>query len=162
MNFSYNSGVYHLRCEQELELSLDSAWAFFSSTKNLEMITPSELRFNINSLDTEQAYEGQIITYMIRLNKIFKMNWVTEITSIEEPIRFVDEQRFGPYKMWHHIHTFEASDNGVLMKNNVYFKLPSIPFSKIFFKFYIKPNLENIFGYRREKLSELIQSKKLK
>ena len=161
MNFSYHSGVYRLHCEQQLPLSIDKAWKFFSSPRNLQSITPDDLQFEIKSLDSEDAYPGQIICYRIRLNALLKMNWVTEITQVEDKRRFIDEQRYGPYKMWHHIHHFEENEDGVLMTDDIYFKIPFGPFSHLLFKFYIKKNLENIFNFRREKLEVMVKESKI-
>jgi len=159
MEFSKHSGTYKLSNKQFLPVSLKSAWLFFSNPKNLQVITPDDLDFRITSIDGEKAYTGQIITYSIKLNKIIKMNWVTEITHLKENEYFVDEQRFGPYKMWHHIHKFEEVEGGVLMTDIVYFKLPFPLFSTIAYKIYVKKNLKNIFTHRETQLESLIQSK---
>jgi ligand-binding SRPBCC domain-containing protein len=37
---------------------------------------------------------------------------MTVITAVKENSYFIDEQRFGPYALWHHKH-FEATENGV-------------------------------------------------
>lgn len=89
------------------------------------------------------------------------MNWITEITHVKEENYFVDEQRFGPYKMWHHLHKFESIDGGVMMIDIVHFKLPFRLFSSLGYHLFIKNKLKTIFKYRQEKLEELIQLKLL-
>lgn len=161
MEFSKNSGTYRLYNQQFLPVSIQSAWSFFSNPANLQAITPDDLDFKITSSDGEKAYPGQIVTYSIKLNKIFKMNWVTEITHIKEEESFVDEQRFGPYKMWHHVHKFEAVDGGVLMTDIVHFKLPFPLFASIAYTLFVKKNLTQIFNFRESQLDTLILSKQL-
>ena len=161
MVFSKNSGTYRLYNEQFLPISIASAWLFFSNPVNLQIITPKELEFKITSLDDEKAYAGQIITYSIKLNKVYKMNWVTEITHVNEGQYFVDEQRFGPYKMWHHLHKFESVKGGVLMKDVVHFKLPFPLLASIVYKIFVKRNLKKIFKHRESQLDILIASKQL-
>ena len=161
MKFSHNSGVYRLFNEQFLPISIETAWSFFSDPKNLQLITPKEMDFKITNPVHEKAYPGQIITYSIKLNR-FRMNWITEITHVEEEDYFVDEQRFGPYKMWHHVHKFKVVDDGVLMTDIVYFKLPFPLFARIAYKLFVKRNLEQIFTHRELQLNTLIQSNQLK
>lgn len=161
MVFSKQSGIYRLYNEQFLPIPIASAWLFFSNPANLQIITPKELEFKITSLDDEKAYAGQIITYSIKLNKIFKMNWVTEITHVKEEQYFVDEQRFGPYKMWHHLHKFEAIEGGVLITDIVHFKLPFPLLASIAYKTFVKRNLKKIFTHRESQLDILISSKQL-
>jgi len=161
MKFSKQSGTYRIYNEQFLPIPIASAWAFFSNPANLEVITPKELEFKITSLDDEKVYAGQIITYSIKLNKVFKMNWVSEITHVEEENYFVDEQLFGPYKMWHHLHKFEAKDGGVLLTDIVHFKLPFPLFASIAFKVFVKRNLMKIFAHRESQLDIIIASKQM-
>ena len=161
MEFSKNSGTYRLYNQQFLPVSLTAAWAFFSDPANLQAITPEDLDFKITSSDGEKAYSGQIITYSIKLNKAFKMNWVTEITHVKEKESFVDEQRFGPYKMWHHVHKFEAVEGGVLMTDIIHFKLPFPLLAPIAYSIFVKKNLTRIFTYRETQLDALISSNQL-
>ena len=161
MEISKQSNIYRLYNQQFLPISKESAWWFFSTPQNLQKITPEELDFRMTSPDEGKVYLGQIITYSIRLNKVFKMNWVTEITGMIDENSFVDEHRFGPYKMWHHRHTFEEVDGGVLMTDVVHFKIPFSLIAPLAYRFFIKQKLKRIFNYRTEKLDELISSNQL-
>lgn len=99
-----HAGIYTLQTKLELPISLNTAWEFFSNPGNLEKITPKGMQFKISSGSYKPMYAGQIITYRVSPFPGFKTNWVTEITQVETGHFFVDEQRFGPYAMWHHEH----------------------------------------------------------
>ena len=157
MFITYNSGIYTLKSEQILPISIEDAWKFFSTPQNLERITPDELSFNITKENLDPVFEGQIITYKIGLFPMIRSNWVTEITNAKENDYFIDEQRFGPYKFWHHLHKFVDLDGQVLMYDEVNFKLPFGFIGRLFYPLVVKPKLERIFNYRKEVLEELFQ-----
>lgn len=142
------SGVYVLRAEQVLNTQLDVAWEFFSNPSNLQKITPKELDFEIVSIPGEQMREGDIITYRIGIFPLVKTNWVTEIKSVIDLNSFIDEQRFGPYTFWHHRHTFQQNDNGVLMVDEIHFRPPFWIFSKFTINLFLAPKLKKIFAFR--------------
>jgi ligand-binding SRPBCC domain-containing protein len=116
--------VYSLYKTQFVPISLDEAWDFFSSPANLEKITPPEMQFVITSPVIEEMYAGQIITYTVKPLPLLKVTWITEITHVEHKKFFVDEQRSGPYKFWHHQHKFKAVAGGVEMTDIVHYALP--------------------------------------
>lgn len=119
------SGIYTLTSEQLLPITLDEAWKFFSTPRNLDKITPEEMKFKITNNPPDKTYVGQMITYKIGIVPFIDSNWVTEITQLVEKEYFVDEQRFGPYAMWHHEHHFEKiSETETLMRDIVNFKMP--------------------------------------
>lgn len=152
----YFSGIYQLRCEQAIDASLAEVWEFFSSPKNLDKITPDDMGFEITSTLVEDTYEGQIITYDIEILPKIKSAWVTEITHYKEREFFVDEQRFGPYKMWHHEHHFKAlSENRVLMTDIVSYKLPLGFLGKLVAGRMIQTKVQSIFQHRKKVIEEL-------
>src|SRR5690606_1572293 len=104
INITKQSGIYTLTSEQILPLSLEKAWEFFTLPTNLDKITPDEMEFRITNNPPNKTYKGQIITYKIGILPGISSNWITEITHLEDRQFFVDEQRFGPYAMWHHEH----------------------------------------------------------
>lgn len=161
MEITKKSGTYRLYTEQFLPVSIESAWNFFSNPINLQKITPSDLNFKIRSFDNLPAYPGQIITYSIGINKLLKMNWVTEITHVQEEKQFVDNQLFGPYKLWHHVHRFEQRDGGIMMIDIVHFKLPFQFISPISYNLFVKKKLMKIFQFREEQLNLLIAKNQL-
>lgn len=151
--------VFDFRMEQSLPLDIHTAWKFFSNPANLSVITPPEMDFRITSGSLpEQMYAGQIITYRVKPIAGFTVNWVTEITQVSEPHFFVDEQRSGPYRLWHHQHHFKEIKGGVLMTDIVHFALPFGYAGRIAGGFLVKKQLQKIFNYREEKLRNLFGS----
>jgi ligand-binding SRPBCC domain-containing protein len=153
ISFKSHSGIHTLYSEQEIPISLKNTWDYFSSPKNLAEITPPEMGFVITSQNEEKAYEGQIISYNVGILPGIRISWVTEITKVKDQHYFVDEQRFGPYSMWHHEHFFEALPNGnTLMKDKISYKIPLGFLGQIMNSILIKKQLNQIFSYRTEKL----------
>lgn len=154
IQFKFHSGIYSLEVSQFIKISLSEAWNFFSSPGNLSKITPDHMGFEITSGIPEKMYTGQIITYKVSPILGIKTNWVTEITHVAEGRFFVDEQRFGPYRMWHHEHHFEVKGDGVLMTDRVSYKLPFGFLGRIAHSLFVKNQLKQIFEYREVYLSK--------
>ena len=110
--------------------------------------------FNITSETTESMFEGQIISYKVSPLLGIKLNWVTEITHVKDNLFFVDEQRFGPYTMWHHEHHFEEIEGMIRMTDKVSFKVPFGFFGRLLVPVLVKPQLRKIFNYRFEILEK--------
>jgi len=151
--------VYRLEAKQFLPISLGEAWDFFSSPKNLATITPVNLGFVILSGADTKMYAGQIIQYKVTPLPLFKATWVTEIKHVENHKFFVDEQRFGPYALWHHKHFFKEIEGGVEMMDIVDYVPPFGVLGRLVNPFIVKPRLMEIFEYRKKKLEELFPSK---
>src|ERR1043165_5271292 len=119
-------GVYRIVEEQKVNASLGEVWRFFCQHRNLQRITPAGMKFRITSNNSEdEIYPGQIITYRLSPLLGIPLFWMTEITHVVPERMFVDEQRRGPYSMWHHEHHFsEAPDGGTLMRDIVHYQLP--------------------------------------
>lgn len=150
--------IYRLQYEQLLNTTLDKAWAFFSGAENLQKITPSYMRFDITSPETNKpVYAGQIITYKIHPVLGIPLDWMTEITHVKEGQYFVDEQRKGPYGFWHHQHHFEETATGVKMTDIVHYALPFGIFGQLAHAIFVKKQLAAIFSYRKEKVEELFK-----
>lgn len=155
-NYQHHSGVYTLKTVQELPLSLSEAWTFFSNPANLPLITPPEMRFEITSeKGVKEVFAGQIITYRVTPMAGIRTNWVTEITQVKEKQYFIDEQRFGPYAMWHHLHKFEPTAVGVKMTDEITYKVPGWFIGRIVNLLIIKSKLLALFEFRRKKLNEM-------
>ncbi len=146
--------IHFLQQSQYLPIPIKEAWKFFSTPANLDEITPDEIGFKTVYQPGDSMYEGQIIEYRIMVAPAIWVPWVTEIKSVEEGRSFVDEQRFGPYKFWHHRHTFEERDGGTLMKDLVHYALPMWPFGEIAHGGFVRPKLERIFAHRQKVLEE--------
>ncbi|WP_375605026.1 hypothetical protein [Flavobacterium davisii] len=152
------SGIYTLTSKQVLPLSLEEAWHFFTLPKNLDKITPKEMEFCITNNPGDTTYAGQIITYKIGILPFIKNNWVTEITHFHHQKFFVDEQRFGPYAMWHHEHHFETTSDGhVLMTDIVNFKLPMGIVGDLLLGSWVSSKVRFIFESRFNILKELFK-----
>ena len=149
IHFKKHSGIYTLISEQTLNISLEEAWEFFCAPRNLQKITPDHMDFHITSEVTPKIYSGQIITYKVGILPRVKQSWVTEITEVQEERFFIDEQRFGPYKMWHHEHFFyKTSSKTTLIKDKISYKVPYGFLGDIAQKIFIKRQLQSIFEYR--------------
>jgi ligand-binding SRPBCC domain-containing protein len=154
ITFKKHSGIYTLLAEQWLPIDLKTAWAFFSTPKNLVRITPEHMGFHITSDLQEETFAGQIISYRVGILPGIRVNWVSEITQVREGEFFLDEQRVGPYKMWHHEHWFKEENGGVSMLDRVSFQLPLGPIGQLAYPF-IEQQLRSIFSYRRETLEKI-------
>jgi len=147
--------IYRLEKTQQLPISMDKAWSFFSSPSNLAEITPDHMGFEILSGAAEEMYAGQIITYTVRPLLGIPLTWVTEITHVKSGSYFVDEQRFGPYALWHHKHFFKEIDGGVECTDIVDYKLPMGILGQLAHSLFVKRQLQSIFDYREDKLNAL-------
>ena len=147
--------VFSIRTVQRLPVSMGEAWDFFSNPRNLNRITPSWLDFAITSDVPERMYAGLIITYRIKAVMGIPSTWVTEITHLSEPHFFVDEQRVGPYRFWHHQHILRETEGGVDAEDRVHYALPFGPLGRIAHALVVKKKLGAIFGYRKRALQEL-------
>jgi len=150
---------FQLIKKQFLKTDIDTIWGFASSPKNLKEITPDYMLFDITSEGLpEKMYPGMIITYRVSPLLNIKMNWVTEISQVKDKQFFVDEQRLGPYTMWHHQHLFEEQDGGVLMTDIVTYIPPFGILGVIANSLLIKRQLESIFDYRFKVLDKKYNS----
>lgn len=141
--------------KQVIPASLDEVWGFISSPKNLREITPDYMGFEITSKNlADKMYPGMIISYKVKPLLGIPMTWVTEITQVEKYRYFVDEQRIGPYAMWHHEHFIEACPEGVLMTDIISYKPPFGFLGALANAFFIKRQLKEIFAYRKKVLKK--------
>lgn len=150
--------TYQVRTEQAIPISLAEAWDFFSSPLNLTKITPKEMSIVVTSNQTAETkiYPGMIITYKISPLLGIKMNWMTEITHVKEGEYFVDEQRFGPYALWHHQHHFKAIKGGVLMNDILNYAIPYGFIGRLSNTVFVGKQIKKIFEYREKAIKELL------
>ncbi|CAN5312149.1 SRPBCC family protein [soil metagenome] len=150
------SKIYNLKIIQHLPVSLEKAWDFFSSPVNLAELTPKHLGFKVISKHHGNTmYPGQIIEYKVKPFFGIPLYWMTEITHVKDKGFFVDEQRYGPYKMWHHQHHFKSTENGTEMTDIVHYKLPLWFLGDIANTLFVKNELKQIFDFRFKKVEEL-------
>jgi ligand-binding SRPBCC domain-containing protein len=149
------SRVFRLMSVQKLPLSLNKTWEFFSNPHNLLTITPPFLNLKVtNEVFGDEVYAGQVITYKVKPFPGVAVSWMTEITHLDKERIFVDEQRKGPYKLWHHQHHFKAVESGTEMTDIVHYQLPLGLLGGIAGST-VKTKLIEIFTYRFEKINEL-------
>ncbi len=141
--------IYSLKKTQILPIGIEEAWGFFSSPRNLSKITPDQMGFKILHISGgEKMYCGQIIRYMVNVLPLISVHWVTEITHVNEPQYFVDEQRFGPYALWHHQHHFKVVPEGVEMTDEVNYAIPLGPLGRLAHWFSVGREVNAIFNHR--------------
>jgi ligand-binding SRPBCC domain-containing protein len=138
-----------LHCVLRLPVGLSVAWDFFSDPRNLGRMTPPSLAIEITSEPPPRMVPGMIITYTIRPLLGIPVRWVTEITHVREPNLFVDEQRFGPYRFWHHQHHFREVDGGIEMEDLVHYSLPFGGIGRVLGGSYVRRQLAGVFSFRR-------------
>jgi ligand-binding SRPBCC domain-containing protein len=148
--------VHSVKTIQKIPISLEQAWGFFSSPANLQVITPAKMGFKtISRHHGEKMYAGQIIEYKVKPLLGIPIYWMTEITHVEDKRYFIDEQRFGPYDMWHHQHHFKAIEGGVEMTDVVHYKNPLWVLGELANSLFVKNQIKDIFNYRFTKVEEL-------
>ena len=143
------SKIYRFKTVQQIPVSLQAAWDFFSNPANLSTITPPNMGFKMVSLyHGDTMYPGQIIEYKVKPVLGIPLYWMTEITHVEDQKYFVDEQRFGPYSLWHHQHHFKAISGGVEMSDIVHYKIPFGILGDLSQALFVRKELKSIFDYR--------------
>lgn len=149
--------VHTLHKKQIIRATREQAWAFFSNPRNLAKITPPTLGFEVLTPDLpSHVYAGMMIAYRVRPLLCIPMTWLSEITLVEEGVRFIDEQRVGPYSVWHHEHEFhDLGDGRIKVEDNVTYVLPFSPLGDVVHPLLVKPQLETIFGFREKAVRDL-------
>lgn len=130
---------------------------FFSDERNLEKITPPNLNFRVIKKTTPEIQKGTLIYYKLRLYGL-PFKWVTLIKEWEKNNMFMDVQLKGPYKVWQHTHKFEDVEGGVLIKDEVHYKLPLGFMGDLVAGWLVKKDVENIFNYRSKYILENLTS----
>jgi len=148
--------AHTIKTVQKIPVSLDRAWMFFSNPANLQTITQEGMGFKVISKHHGPVmYAGQIIEYKLKPLLGIPVYWMTEITQVKNKEYFIDEQRFGPYKLWHHQHHFKAIEGGVEMTDIVHYKNPLWWLGRLANALFVKKKLQKIFEYRFQKVEEL-------
>lgn len=147
--------MYQIKSKQKLPITIDQAWDFLSNPNNLSEITPKYMNFKILCGAERSIYPGQIIQYKVSPILGLNLKWVTEITHVLDKEYFVDEQRFGPYSLWHHKHFIKEIDGGIEMVDIVDYKLPFGILGQLAHPIFVKNKLKQIFEFRENKLNQL-------
>lgn len=152
--------IYTLKRTEFLAVPIETAWDFFSNPDNLPEITPPELNLRITSEPEERIYPGMIITYTVTPIPFLASRWTTEITHVDPPHYFVDEQRFGPYRFWHHKHFFTQVGEQTQVRDLVHYALPFDPIGRLANSLLVSRKLNSIFNYRSRCLRKLFGNQK--
>ncbi len=151
-NDPHQRGAYVLRAECHLERPIDEVFEFFADAMNLQRLTPPLLNFHVVTPPPIKMERGTLIDYRLKLRG-FPLRWRTEIAEWEPPYRFVDNQLRGPYRRWYHLHTFEPTDTGTLVKDRVEYRVPG---GALIHNLIVRRDVEAIFNYRQQVLREIL------
>ncbi len=148
--------VRRLEYVQEFPRSRAEVFRFFEDAFNLDAITPAMLRFRILTRGPIEMRAGALIDYSLRLRGV-PIRWRTRIEAYDAPARFVDRQVRGPYRLWWHEHVFEEIEGGTRMTDRVRYLLPLAGswLGRVVHDRFIRPDLESIFAFRRDKLARM-------
>ena len=157
--YKHEGGLYTLYAKQTVDKEISLLWDFFRKPSNLNKLTPEDVHFKIKSGESDDFYEGKIISYKIKPFKLVSLNWITEISQIKEGSYFIDNQISGPYKIWHHEHHFKINDNGTTeIIDKVKYKVPFYILGRLIHKIFLRRKLFNIFMFRQKKINELFNN----
>lgn len=153
------TSMYKLEKKTIIPVNINEAWSFFSDPLNLDLLTPDDMGFQIISTELSPMYPGQIIQYIVRPFLNIPMKWTTEITQVQAPDFFIDNQITGPYSIWHHQHFFKQIDsNHTEIKDLLHYKLPFGILGEWVHYLFVKNRVQEIFEYREKKLLHLFSS----
>lgn len=153
--------IYYFKTEHFLPVSIDEAWNFFSSAKNLSRITPPEMDFKIlSSLEDKEINEGMLIDYIVKPVFGIPLKWQTEIFNVNKPHCFADRQLKGPYKIWEHTHTFIPQENGTLMKDEIKYQIPFGIIGQMAHSLFVREKVKDIFRFREKALDKIFETSK--
>jgi ligand-binding SRPBCC domain-containing protein len=144
--------MYVLNSIQKLPITREKAWEFFSDPSQLENITSNDMSLEVTHALPKRMYEGMIIRYRMQPFPKWYIQWVTEITHIQEGEQFIDEQRFGPFRFWHHQHRLIEIKGGVELQDTVHYVMPYSVFGRFAHRLVVRKRLESIFSYRKDQL----------
>jgi ligand-binding SRPBCC domain-containing protein len=148
--------IYTFTRTQIVEMPIAECWRFFSDPRNLSKITPPDLGFTVRSELPEEIHAGLMIRYTVSPLWGIPVSWLTEITQVRKPDYFVDEQRVGPYSVWHHEHFFHAVDAAQTeVRDLVHYVPPFGPLGAMVEPYLIRPQLRRIFDFRKQQLSAI-------
>ena len=144
--------------KQKVNATIEEAWDFFTDPNNLSLITPKEMNFKIISSSlSAKIYPGMIISYHVSPLLGLRMNWLTEITQVEDKKFFIDDQRVGPFRLWHHQHIFEEVPGGVMMTDIVNYRAPFGILGRVAERLIVNRKVRQIFEYREKVLNKVFK-----
>lgn len=151
--------VYRVKCVQKLPITLEKAWDFFSRPENLGRITPPHMNFNIvHASGPDEVFTGKLIEYRVSPFPLMRVTWVTEISMVQPGKYFIDEQRFGPFALWHHTHFFRQTESGVEMTDEVNYAIPLGWLGRLANALLVARQVNGIFEFRKKALEEIFRT----
>lgn len=141
---------WRLSTEVVLAAPINEVFPFFSRAHNLNELTPPNMSFTILTPEPIEMAEGLLIDYKLRV-KGLPIRWASRICVWDPPRRFADEQMRGPYKWWHHEHTFESIEGGTVARDCVHYGVTG---GALVHAMFVEPDLRKIFSYRHTKMVE--------
>ena len=148
--------IHKLIRKQVVKTDVNAAWDFISSPKNLKVLTPDDVSFEILTELPEEMYNGLLIEFRVGIPILGKQTWLTEIKHIRERHSFIDEQRIGPYKLWYHYHEIQTVNEGVLFTDQVHYAMPFGPLGTAAHALYVQKMLRSVFDYREKMIPKLL------
>jgi ligand-binding SRPBCC domain-containing protein len=152
--------IHYLIREQIIPAAIEQVWDYFSDPRNLDEMTPPDMRFQILTAPLPRMYAGQVVEYRVELIRGLPSLWLTEIAHVREPRYFVDEQRLGPYRFWYHEHKFEPVTGGTRMSDQVTYSIGFGPLGDLLNAVWIGRRLRQIFDFRAEKIRQLFPERR--
>lgn len=147
--------IYRLHREQLVARPVNEVFAFFSQARNLELITPPWLRFEVLTPEPIEMAPGALIDYRLWLRGV-PLRWTSRIEAWETDRGFVDRQLRGPYQLWHHRHEFAAHPAGTIVRDDVRYALPFGPLGRLVHALIVRRDLQRIFDHRREAVTNAL------
>lgn len=152
------SKIHKLYRNCVVKTDIETAWNFISSPQNLKKLTPEKLPLEFISELPDKMHDGLLIEFRVGIPLMGKQTWLTEIKHIHEQQSFIDDQRVGPYKLWHHCHEIQPEGDRVRFIDRVHYSLPLGPLGTLAHALFVKKMLSRIFDYREQKIHELLES----
>ncbi|MEQ9262715.1 MAG: SRPBCC family protein [Owenweeksia sp.] len=159
MDFRYLNNMYVFRQVQHIPVSLEQAWTFFSNPANLARLTPPQMNFKVLGEDLpDEVYEDLIVRFRVAALPGFRVNWTSVISKVVPMVYFADVQVEGPFKYWHHQHSFRETDTGVEITDELHYLPPFGIIGKLFHPLIVKRKLSETFEYRYQKINEVFEN----
>ncbi len=147
-----------LHREQWIARPLAEVFSFFCDARNLDHITPPWLHFRTLRQTGHEMGAGTLIRYRLVWHGM-PVDWTSRIEEWRPPFRFVDLQMKGPYRLWHHTHSFETLDGGTLMSDRVRYAVPFGVLGDFCAGWLVESDVERIFDYRARAIAAIFSEK---
>ena len=142
--------MHHFTTVQNLPIPLEQAWEFFSNPSNLMVLTHSKMKMQMGSENgLTPIFKGKLLRIRIKLFGFFPTTFLSEITEVQAPSKFIDTQLKGPFAFWQHKHILTEIDGGTKITDDLKFKFPLGFLGLLAYHLFGKKYLKTIFEYRK-------------